>query len=370
MTNPEMRFPLLLLLFSALPASSGDLTGIVKGPDGRVVSGATVAATPAAPNSLSDTSRAARIARTDAKGCYRLVGLPQGAYGATATFPGLGSGFQGKVQVPEVGEVRGVDFALGRDATTFQGRIRKPAGVAVEGLTVFASRTSEEDGDLFYGEVTGDGYRLSLSPGTYSIHLEAPGWEGASMDRTVTCPETNVDIPIFPIQGTLPELSNELKAMALEDQEVRKADIAHRNDKSIAEKWHAVDRKNQARMKEILKAHGWPGANLVGMKGSGAAWLLVQHAPSSFIKECLPLMKEAADRGELDWGLVALSIDRDLVNDGKKQIYGSQFKRNEKGEWEPYPIEDEAHVDERRSRVGLGSLAQYRKDLIRAYSPS
>ena len=48
--------------------------------------------------------------------------------------------------------------------------------------------------------------------------------------------------------------------------------------------------------------------------------------------------------------------------EGKPQIYGTQF-RESNGELVPEPIDDEVHVDERRARVGLPPLAEYRKTL-------
>lgn len=44
----------------------------------------------------------------------------------------------------------------------------------------------------------------------------------------------------------------------------------------------------------------------------------------------------------------------------KPQIYGTQF-RNEGSGWEPFPIEDPEHVDERRTSVGLDTFAEKKK---------
>ncbi len=59
---------------------------------------------------------------------------------------------------------------------------------------------------------------------------------------------------------------------------------------------------------------------------------------------------------------LALLEDRVLTTQGKKQIYGSQLRTNEKtGKYEFYPIEREANVDKRRASVGLEPLEQYAK---------
>ena len=52
--------------------------------------------------------------------------------------------------------------------------------------------------------------------------------------------------------------------------------------------------------------------------------------------------------------------DRVALRTGKRQIYGSQLWRDpETGEFHVMPLEDPDKVDERRSSVGLGKLADY-----------
>ena len=59
---------------------------------------------------------------------------------------------------------------------------------------------------------------------------------------------------------------------------------------------------------------------------------------------------------------LAYLIDRVLVNEGKKQLYGTQFWFMN-GKMEPRPIEDEANIDKRREEMGLGSFADYEKHM-------
>jgi hypothetical protein len=79
-------------------------------------------------------------------------------------------------------------------------------------------------------------------------------------------------------------------------------------------------------------------------------------------------MKAAADKGELAWSTVALSVDRDLLNDKKKQLYGSQVNI-ENGKVDLLPVEDEAHLDERRAKVGLEPIAEYKANILKLYEP-
>jgi hypothetical protein len=58
------------------------------------------------------------------------------------------------------------------------------------------------------------------------------------------------------------------------------------------------------------------------------------------------------------------------MREGKKQIYGSQLKRNEKtGKFELWPVEDEENLDKRRAAVGLEPIAEYLKHFRLTYVP-
>jgi enterochelin esterase-like enzyme len=165
------------------------------------------------------------------------------------------------------------------------------------------------------------------------------------------------------------ELRNELIRMSKEDQllltSIEKAASPAELQKA-ASRLQAIQKKNTERVREIVGQYGWPGKSLVGKDGAQAAWLLVQHADASpdFQRECLELMKNAADKGEASLKHVAYLTDRVLVAEGKKQVYGTQFT-NIQGESVPLPIEDEAGVNRRRKDVGLNTLEEYKDFLNR-----
>ncbi len=72
---------------------------------------------------------------------------------------------------------------------------------------------------------------------------------------------------------------------------------------------------------------------------------------------------EAGDSSE--W---AYLVDRVRVGNDEPQLYGTQWRLDENGEWTPAtPIENEDEVDQRRSDVGLGTLDEYRLELQAAY---
>ncbi len=137
--------------------------------------------------------------------------------------------------------------------------------------------------------------------------------------------------------------------MAAEDQRMRlKAMKTGQWDLS-------VDTKNTEEMKKVVAEHGWPTISLAGRRGSFEAWLLVQHADHDvrFQKRALAMLKSIYRKTkDVSPANIAYLTDRILVAEGKKQIFGTQF-HEVKGDLKPRPMRDMAHVDRRRSKVGL-----------------
>lgn len=161
-----------------------------------------------------------------------------------------------------------------------------------------------------------------------------------------------------------PALRREILALRDEDQVVREAMIKNMDDKAAIAAVQASDKKSTARMKEIVAKYGWPGKSLIGSDGARAAWLLVQHADKDveFQKQCLVLIEAAVKTGEMRGIEYAYLFDRLAVAERRPQRYGTQFANNK-----PQPIEDEAHVDERRKKLGLPTMGEYAKAMEGAY---
>ncbi len=113
-------------------------------------------------------------------------------------------------------------------------------------------------------------------------------------------------------------------------------------------------------MKVIVAKYGWPLKSMVGGDGGTAAFLLAQHADRDpkFQRRCLDLMAKAP-KGEVASQNLAYLTDRVLVNEGKKQLYGTQFW-SVQGTMLPRPIEAEGELDQRRKAVGLSPMSEYR----------
>ncbi len=159
-----------------------------------------------------------------------------------------------------------------------------------------------------------------------------------------------------------PQIATELEDMVRIDQEMR-----HKHNED-SEFWDEdIDRKNTERMKEVIAEIGWPTRTKVGEIGMKNAWLLVQHADHDleFQRQCLELMR-AENLDEVGKKNFAYLVDRIRVNEGKPQLYGSQFT-NEDGKFIPRPIEDKEHVDERRKEMDMGTLEEGIAEMYEKY---
>jgi len=155
-------------------------------------------------------------------------------------------------------------------------------------------------------------------------------------------------------------LRQQLLAMAAEDARVR-AELAATGElfRGYAPRMEDVHRRNAKDLLAIVSEHGWPGQTLAGEDGMHAAWLVLQHAigEPGVQRGCLPILREAAERGEATLAQVAYLEDRIAFFERRPQRYGTQFDWDERGMLSPWPIEDPEGVDARRTAVGLPPLA-------------
>ena len=119
--------------------------------------------------------------------------------------------------------------------------------------------------------------------------------------------------------------------------------------------WNDLDSLNLIKVEEIIKEHGYPGKSMVGEPANETVWYVIQH--SSKIPEYLSLIKEAAAKGDLDKDLVAMMEDRNLMQEGKEQIYGTQGTTLSRNTNNPtdiiWPIKDPQNVNKLREEAGF-----------------
>jgi hypothetical protein len=113
----------------------------------------------------------------------------------------------------------------------------------------------------------------------------------------------------------------------------------------------------------------WPGYRLVGADGARAAWLVAQFAIDDvgLQRRCLETLEVSVACGDADPVHLAYLLDRVHMNDGRDQLYGSQFVLGDDGELEPWPVDDPVAVDTRRAKLGLPPFAEHAATMAREY---
>lgn len=155
----------------------------------------------------------------------------------------------------------------------------------------------------------------------------------------------------------------DLEAMDATDQAMRSS--WSKDSKPTAADWtrqQELDAANLGRLEQIVARYGWPGLRFAGMRGSNAAWLVLQHADLATQRKYEPLLRAAVARRDAQAADLATLQDRIRVRSGLPQRYGTQFKMASTAAGSVvrsalYPIEDEANLEQRRREVGLPPLA-------------
>lgn len=165
-------------------------------------------------------------------------------------------------------------------------------------------------------------------------------------------------------------LRTELLAMSEKDiaTRTRLVETGELDDKEYHPVMKSVHDENNKRIKEIIEAFGWPLESDVGVDGSEAVWLIVQHAvlEPGFQEQCINLLKGAVEKGEAKGWFLAYLQDRVLIHQGKDQVYGTQHEVKE-GRVYPLPTENPNEVNAKRSALGLWSQEEHTEHLQKDY---
>ncbi len=146
-------------------------------------------------------------------------------------------------------------------------------------------------------------------------------------------------------------------------------EVGRENDLSFRKNiWSAINKQdsiNLIKIEKIIAVYGYPGKSLIGEPTNESAWFVIQH--TSKIANYLPLIEEAAKKGEIPFTKYAMMQDRYLTQQGKEQIYGTQGqgkqitnKETGKKEFFNYisPIQNPEKVNELRKKAGFTSTVE------------
>jgi hypothetical protein len=156
-----------------------------------------------------------------------------------------------------------------------------------------------------------------------------------------------------------PALRATIQQLFTKDQAVRQPDGFDR------EKMMQTDREREAPLAAILDRYGVPTYAMVGVDGAGQFATMIQHQPPEFRRKALPKLKANVDAGQADAGNYTKMYDRALRDEGRNQLYGEQLECNDANpELREAPIDDEAHVNERRAALGLMRMELYARLVV------
>lgn len=156
------------------------------------------------------------------------------------------------------------------------------------------------------------------------------------------------------------ELAAELEKILELDQSIRKEESEQASSVERIKQIMSIDSTNRVRVCEIIDQYGWLGNEQIGRNGNQGLFLVIQHSDKATQEKYLPHMREAVRRGNADFSELAMLEDRVLMNQGKKQIYGSQVGYNEiDGSLYMVPVEDPDQLNARRACAGMIPIAEY-----------
>ncbi|MGB3547454.1 MAG: DUF6624 domain-containing protein [Saprospiraceae bacterium] len=121
-----------------------------------------------------------------------------------------------------------------------------------------------------------------------------------------------------------------------------------------------ADHANLEIIAGLIDQCGVPNKEEVDEEQMAGIWAVLQHANNRYRKQYLPQLEAAAERGDIEWGTIAMMKDRVLVEDGQPQIYGTQVATDPvTGANELSPLWEPEYVNQRRAAAGMGPLQDY-----------
>jgi hypothetical protein len=170
--------------------------------------------------------------------------------------------------------------------------------------------------------------------------------------------------------GTDAKLRADLLDMGKTDQSVRTKMFAlpSAQQDALEPELERTDATLTEKLKQIVASHGWPTIALVGFDASKAAILILIHSPDhDFQRRLLPELQKLVEEKKIVGSDLATLVDKMLVAQGKPQRFGTQFAWKGDGPMVMDPVEDPAHLDQRREIYLLPPMDLYKRMLVEMY---
>ena len=218
---------------------------------------------------------------------------------------------------------------------------------------------------LVYQSRYGAFYKLSSDTGFKSLH-PSQRWKNL-IDTANSIIAANKIRSASLAKLYEPDLAARLDSIRILDQYFRKQlDETEkqfgRNSQEMKVLWEKIrvqDSINLTIVKQVLDTRGWLGPEIIH-GGSNTLFLVIQHSDLNTQLKYLPMMREAVKNKNLDQGSLAMLEDRILLGQNKKQIYGTQVRRDSiTGKRYVARLIDPDNVDKRRAEIGMGPISDY-----------
>ncbi|QEM02118.1 hypothetical protein DIU31_000755 [Mucilaginibacter rubeus] len=182
----------------------------------------------------------------------------------------------------------------------------------------------------------------------------------AAQVTSFTIDSSKLNKPLMAVLDTIFQLDQSVRIKYLQ---AKRDNVQINVADSLQEVMHKTDSQNLIRVNAILTKYGWLGPQKVGITGSQALFLVIQHADLQTQQNYLQMIGAAEKNGEILSSNLAILEDRINMRTGKKQVYGSQgFTDKQTGKIYIYPIADVDHLDERRKAMGMPPMKDYVKN--------
>jgi hypothetical protein len=128
----------------------------------------------------------------------------------------------------------------------------------------------------------------------------------------------------------------------------------------VYKRMRVLDIAHHEILNTIVDKYGWIDSERFGQQASHDAWLIAQHMVHDkgvFQKKMLSLMKPGTNVDKTQYALLSDRIA--VIFDKLPQIYGTQGKCQEDGDWKASPIKNFDTIDSRRLAIGFEGFAEY-----------
>ncbi len=131
------------------------------------------------------------------------------------------------------------------------------------------------------------------------------------------------------------------------------------NRKNIKSYSYKVDHENLEVITSLIDQCGMPTLKSVNAEQMQSIWLILQHSKTKYQEQYLPLLKQAAENGDLNIRNVLMMEDRIRISKKLPQIYGTQICKDSLGNSILCEVIDMPNLNVRRREVGFEPIEEY-----------